>query len=733
MENLRTSKIKKLLLFVLPIVFAILSFGAIYFITNSDPKQELTLNTQQSYNTSIQSLPEVHMIEPETRHYYNELQKKKLADGPNSSKELACKIYDNLVLNIENILSGTPFNVFSGISSSLISANYSSAGTEFQNAIDAFNVDYPVISNMFQWVVDSYDHTTFTVSTTLPANSSITSFNQLRNSINKMTDIANSFNFAPSTTDYEKVLVVHDFIINTTTYQTNSELNQTAYSALINGSTVCAGYAKSFKYIMDALDIECILLSGLGGEKANPESHMWNYVKLNSIWYCIDLTWDDSGNILNYNYFLINSNTFTDDGTNVHILKNNFQYNGGGLSEMTYTFPTPSSNDFNYPENPSSSETYSTHVNASIAEMTLGEDYNVQTIAPVKRGNYVLIVFTLLDKDAYYLETDGVVSNGSTPMLVSVSNQEEKTIWTYRVIITNVNCNITFNFDTYLHDITLLPIDASDGTATINKTEAEKDETITIEINLLDPTTRSIRAIVIKDEQNNTINCNTILKNQRYTFKMPSTDTTVQILIATIFSISQGEIENGSATLNFSKTTAMEGETITVEVVDITDGMRATALSSTTVSEFVSAGKKTNKFSFVMPSSNVVVNATLTPIPPTVETKNIKVKSSGGSANISYSVEALEVGEEVTITIKPDFGKRLKSIQCNGVSFKQVVPNESYSFVVPSADFELNLEFEDKFGFDAMLVVYGVCGVAGLVFIIFLFTAFPKKDKKDYQ
>ncbi len=733
MENLKNIKLKKLFIFVLPIIMVIMSL-AVFFLSQGSDKKGLTLQTQETYLAQTESLPALNMKGPVSKHYYNELYKKQLAGD--ESKELACAFYNKFATNIDKLMSGQSFNLFDGITTTVGKFFNESdvVNQEFQNAIDAFSMDYAAISNAFSWSLPTtYTQSTFTLSTTTPTGYDIT-FEELRNGINQMTEIAESLNFASGATDYDKVLVVHDFIINNTTYQLGAELNQTAYSALINGRTVCSGYAKSFKYIMDVLEINTILVSGIGGAIANPENHIWNYVQLDSKWYCIDLTWDDSSDQLNYDYFLIDFPTFTNDGTNLHTLNTRFQYTGGAESEMEYTFPTPSSNDYAYPENPESTQTYTTHVDTDVDKMELGDDYTVETISPVERGNYVTVKFTLLNTEAFYLEeTNSITSNGSKPILVSkIVNSSLQPVWTYKIIITNANCNVVFNFDTYLHDITLTPLSAADGTATLNKTQAQKGETITITINLLDSTTRSVRDIIIKDEANKTISYYTKVTNQEYTFEMPSTDTTVEILIATIYSISQGTINNGSATLHFNKLTAMEGETITVEVKDITAGMRATSLSSTNVETFTSLGKKTNKFTFVMPASNVVIDATLTPIPPTVTTKDFKINMANGNATISYSVESLEVGEEVTITINPSFGKKLKSISCQGVEFTAVKDGQEYSFTVPSEDFEIKLEFEDKYGFDAMIAVYAVCGVVGVVFIIFLFTAFPKREKKDY-
>ena len=99
------------------------------------------------------------------------------------------------------------------------------------------------------------------------------------------------------TTNYEKEKYVHDAIIEGTTYDKNASMNQSAYSALVNGKTVCAGYARAFQYIMIKLNIPAYFCEG----DANG-NHAWNIVKLSDGYYNVDLTWDDS-NIVTYQYF----------------------------------------------------------------------------------------------------------------------------------------------------------------------------------------------------------------------------------------------------------------------------------------------------------------------------------------------------------------------------------------------------------------------------------------------
>ena len=85
---------------------------------------------------------------------------------------------------------------------------------------------------------------------------------------------------------------------------------------------VCEGYARSFKYLMDALEIPCVVVIGEAtNSNGETENHAWNYVQLDSRWYAIDATWDDpvivGGGSLNnaskYKYFLKDGATFSKD------------------------------------------------------------------------------------------------------------------------------------------------------------------------------------------------------------------------------------------------------------------------------------------------------------------------------------------------------------------------------------------------------------------------------------
>ena len=105
-------------------------------------------------------------------------------------------------------------------------------------------------------------------------------------------------------TDYEKALFVHDYLVTHTEYDTEKyeaskkddydpEIDYifTAYACLIRNKCVCEGYGKAFKLILDTLGIECITVSGTG----NDEPHLWNIILLDGDYYWVDVTWDDPG------------------------------------------------------------------------------------------------------------------------------------------------------------------------------------------------------------------------------------------------------------------------------------------------------------------------------------------------------------------------------------------------------------------------------------------------------
>lgn len=93
----------------------------------------------------------------------------------------------------------------------------------------------------------------------------------------------------PKGDDYEKIKYVFETLIDRTDYDLAAPDNQNIYSVFGNWTSVCAGYAKSTKYLLDQAGIECIYVTGT----ANGESHAWNIVNCGGSYYNVDTTWGD--------------------------------------------------------------------------------------------------------------------------------------------------------------------------------------------------------------------------------------------------------------------------------------------------------------------------------------------------------------------------------------------------------------------------------------------------------
>lgn len=89
--------------------------------------------------------------------------------------------------------------------------------------------------------------------------------------------------------DYEKERRIHDLLIEKIEYDKGADMNQSAYSALVEGKSVCAGYARAYQYLMQRMGIPCYYCTGFAGE-----DHAWNIVALDDGYYNVDVTWDDT-------------------------------------------------------------------------------------------------------------------------------------------------------------------------------------------------------------------------------------------------------------------------------------------------------------------------------------------------------------------------------------------------------------------------------------------------------
>jgi len=204
--------------------------------------------------------------------------------------------------------------------------------TDFDNDLKSI-LDEDILNVMNNYVHPYNSFTKFNISTD--------SFNIIRIEISKL---YNEFEIAAielkmdltintiinSQNTYDKIRSFHDYIINTTTYDTKEAeyiengtvtnvVSNKAYSVLINGKGICGGYTDTMAIFLNKL--------GIDNFKISTNGHTWNVVNLNGYKH-IDVTWDDpvtisGANLCLYDYFMLT----TDELLNTDITKHNFNKN----------------------------------------------------------------------------------------------------------------------------------------------------------------------------------------------------------------------------------------------------------------------------------------------------------------------------------------------------------------------------------------------------------------------
>lgn len=109
---------------------------------------------------------------------------------------------------------------------------------------------------------------------------------------NQFTQIALSV-CADCTTDYDRALVLHDWLVNAIAYDTSMTYGGPE-GVLFQKKGVCNAYAMTYAMLLDAVGISNMTVVGTAtGYGGVTGSHAWTLVKLNGSWYHVDTTWDD--------------------------------------------------------------------------------------------------------------------------------------------------------------------------------------------------------------------------------------------------------------------------------------------------------------------------------------------------------------------------------------------------------------------------------------------------------
>lgn len=161
----------------------------------------------------------------------------------------------------------------------------------------AFGTDYDMI---YRWYT----------STGIRENRRIYTTDEETNALMEIYDIAESIT-NDQMSEREKVKAVHDWLCINVDYDTDEypdgkKPTRSYYveGVMHYGKAVCNGYMLAFEAFMDVLGIENQNVVGW----SETSGHGWNKVKVDGVWYEIDVTWDDLGLYgqgYRYKYFLI--------------------------------------------------------------------------------------------------------------------------------------------------------------------------------------------------------------------------------------------------------------------------------------------------------------------------------------------------------------------------------------------------------------------------------------------
>lgn len=152
------------------------------------------------------------------------------------------------------------------------------------------------------------------------------------NILNKKIDTVYNELITDNMTDYDKIKIIHDYIIDNSVYDEQRANNlyndyqgefssNIATGPLLQGHGICSGYTDAMKLFLDKMNIP--------NYKISSENHIWNLVYINNKWLHLDLTWDDpvinNGEIstIDHTYFLIDTNKLL----NIEKTEHNFDEN----------------------------------------------------------------------------------------------------------------------------------------------------------------------------------------------------------------------------------------------------------------------------------------------------------------------------------------------------------------------------------------------------------------------
>ncbi len=236
--------------------------------------------------------------------------------------------YDQLAAGIESCEEEiTLRSVFRGYSITL---------NEFNTVLHAYLRDYPHhfwIGNAYYYSTDTHNSQIITafLPTYILTGSALTA---ARAKFDAAVEAVMA-NVTTSMTEPQREKYLHDYLAQTIEYVGGTTHAHNAYGALVEGQSVCEGYAEAFQYLLYQSGILCATVTGEGytGDSDVPEAHAWSLVRIDGDYYYVDLTWNDQTVATFYTYY----NLTTEELYRDHV-----------LDDLAYDYPACTATKANY-------------------------------------------------------------------------------------------------------------------------------------------------------------------------------------------------------------------------------------------------------------------------------------------------------------------------------------------------------------------------------------------------
>lgn len=224
------------------------------------------------------------------KYYYNQL------------NDIEKAIYDNLVNSKESFLNGEEvvFAIHPYTKGDKLGLLYYLKIV--RRAIKAYTYDNPEVEIWFDNYQRGYFHgTEYTYMKLTPIENmkeecNVSYEENVRTAINELETTASEFLSTLSGTDAEKLKQIHDWLATQAIYDETLELpnTRTAYGTMIEGRSVCSGFAYAYKYLANLAGLDVLYVTGKAyNEKENEfEPHAWNIVKKDGEYVLVDVTFD---------------------------------------------------------------------------------------------------------------------------------------------------------------------------------------------------------------------------------------------------------------------------------------------------------------------------------------------------------------------------------------------------------------------------------------------------------